>query len=580
MNIRGTKGDEGAPDAILLRDLVASGVLSPDDRDRILARWQDEGGFVTDALLRDGCLGEVQLLRHFATKYATRFVPAAKLSGAAIAEETLAKIPVRVAESEGVLPLWWDPVRLALSVIVAVPFNPGRLSHLKRMTGAQSFDFYVSTGSAVRAAVRRHYYADKQAFERLDEHGAAPPPRRLTATPEERADRERTRVLYASDLDMVVTLRRENARFRIAQELHRRLPPRRDVESQLEAILELVHDLLSADTAVIELVSGKRAWKSRLPDADGAIPRSLLEEALAAPEGLLRNGIGLDGRLPSESIALRGVKSALVMPLRSGEEVLGVLYLESLSAPAAFDENDRALLSAVAANAAAVIHNAELLVQVRKEAEVRTNLSRFLAPELVDRAVEGALELQMEGQQAVVTVLYADIRGFTRATEESGAREIVGVLTRFYDEMTQAVFDEAGMIDKFMGDCVMAVWGAPIPRRDHALRAVRAARDMQRRAEGLTVNGRPLPIGIGIATGPAVMGAIGSSRRLDYTVIGPAVNVAARLCDLAGAGEVVLTGDTRAVAGPDLVAERLPPRPLKGVSGDVVLYRLGPAPHG
>ncbi|MDF1562027.1 MAG: adenylate/guanylate cyclase domain-containing protein [Deltaproteobacteria bacterium] len=567
-----------APDVELVTALVTGQVLRESDIDLVPAAFDERGGgFVCDVLLERGLITETNLLRFFATHLRTRFVVAEKLAAATIEPECLERLPVRLAEELGAIPLWWDAKQETLSCIVAVPLTGQRLSRLRQAvqtSGGKQLHVFLATWSAVAAAQQKHYYANAQAFDDFAASGAGPPPERAPQEPGPEEKSEKTRVLFQNEHENLLALRQENVRFRIAQEFHRRVQVLRGLGPQLEAIVELVFDLLTCDTVVLELSDGTKAHRSHFDDPDTQIPRSLVEEALQSPEGLLRNGIGLDGRATSESVSLKGIKSAMVMPLATPTGNLGILYLESLSAPAAFDENDRKMLAGVAAQASAVIQNSTLLDLVEREAEARTHLSRFLPPQLVDQAVTGGIDLKLESRNTTATILYADIRGFTRATGQLGAEAIVRALTGFYEEMTEAVFERQGMVDKFMGDCVMAVWGAPLPVPEHAHLALLAAREMMQRASRLQLGDAPLRLGIGVASGTVVAGAIGGSRRMDYTVIGPAVNIAARLCDLAHGGQILTTAQTLRAAGKELPTEQLPPTPLKGVAEALDIHRV------
>ena len=546
-------------------------------RDQVEAAWQARGGLVTDALLELGVCTETQFLRYFAVKYATRFITAARLAPTRVPDDVRDRVPVRLAETLGVAPLFYDPRQDILSVAAAVPLTPARLTAVRRAAGVDHLEFYVVTWAAVRAAIRKHYYSDPDAFADIGPGGFGPPPaadaRGAGPRAPHREDPGPLRVGPRHAPGPASGERPLPHRPGLPPAgAHRRRPqaPARPHPGGGHRPLRLGHGGHPPG-------DGELAAKSRLPNPDVHIPSSLVARALKTPEGLLRTGIpAVPAGDTSKSVVARGVKSALVMPLRSADATLGILYLESLSSPDAFDENDRALLEAVSAQAATVIHNAQLLHQARRDALARANLSRFLPPELVEQAVAGSLDLRLEGQSAVVTVLYADIRGFTAATEAVGAGEVVRLLGRFYDEMTQAVFATGGMVDKFMGDGVMAVWGAPLAREDHAARALDAGADMVRRARGLELGGRPLPVAVGVATGEVVMGAIGSARRMDYTVIGPAVNIASRLCDTAGGGEVWLTEATRRAAGlADAATVDLGPKRLKGLAGPLTVHRLG-----
>jgi adenylate cyclase len=183
------------------------------------------------------------------------------------------------------------------------------------------------------------------------------------------------------------------------------------------------------------------------------------------------------------------------------------------------------------------------------------------------------------GERRAVTVLYSDVRGFTGLAETMRPETIAGHLSDYFASMVDLVFEHGGTLDKFMGDALLAVWGAPLSAPEDADRALAAARAMQDECRSLNARWRgqdrpPLAIGIGLHHGEAFAGTIGSPRRLEYTVIGDVVNVTARLCEAASAGEIVLSEALRSrLADPPagISSEALR---VRGRAGSVSVYRL------
>jgi adenylate cyclase len=185
----------------------------------------------------------------------------------------------------------------------------------------------------------------------------------------------------------------------------------------------------------------------------------------------------------------------------------------------------------------------------------------------------------LEGASPEISVLFADLRGFTSASEGLPPTKVVTALNMFLDAMTRAVIEEQGTVDKFMGDCVMAFWNAPRREPRHAERAVRAALLMQQYIdEAMQIEEvAALPVrgcGIGVATGEAVVGNIGSAQRLDYTVIGDTVNTASRLCGVAEAGEVVITEGCAQAVGHAFDLSAMPPVSVKGKEEPLIVFRV------
>jgi adenylate cyclase len=210
----------------------------------------------------------------------------------------------------------------------------------------------------------------------------------------------------------------------------------------------------------------------------------------------------------------------------------------------------------------------------------RSVLDKVVSRDVAEQLVEGSVELGGENRR--VSVLFADIRGFTALTEGMEPQAVIGFLNSCMQRLSDAVDAEGGVVDKFIGDEIMAVFGAPAHQADHAARAVRAAARMQEALKELNrerqARGEPrLGLGVGINSGDAVAGNMGSKNRLNYTVLGTIVNLASRLCVSAGAGEILLTRSTLDEAGPGVRARSMGGRSFKGFSHEVEVFALDPA---
>ncbi|HYO73941.1 MAG TPA: adenylate/guanylate cyclase domain-containing protein [Archangium sp.] len=188
--------------------------------------------------------------------------------------------------------------------------------------------------------------------------------------------------------------------------------------------------------------------------------------------------------------------------------------------------------------------------EVVTQTQVRAALSRYLSPDVVDLVVSNPDQLRLGGERREVTILFADVVGFTKLSEAQPPETIVALLHELFTVATEIIQRRGGIIDKFIGDCVMAVWGSPQSHADDALRAVQAAEDLRR---WLDVGNRrwrarwgiEIQLAIGIHTGPAVAGNVGSEKRMEYTVIGDTVNVAARIESMAQPGQILVSESTR-----------------------------------
>ena len=183
-------------------------------------------------------------------------------------------------------------------------------------------------------------------------------------------------------------------------------------------------------------------------------------------------------------------------------------------------------------------------------------------------------------KQAEVTVLFADLAGFTAFSENSEPEVVADLMEGYFTHAVEAIFSEGGTLDKFIGDCVMAFFGAPMAQEDHALRATRAAILIQDSLDAWNEDreNRGLPVmatRIGINSGPVVVGDIGSNRRVDYTILGNTVNVAARLEEsVAEPGDIVLGELTHHLVGGEIETEVLGDFQLKGLSKKIVAHRV------
>ncbi|HEX9574933.1 MAG TPA: adenylate/guanylate cyclase domain-containing protein [Myxococcales bacterium] len=383
-------------------------------------------------------------------------------------------------------------------------------------------------------------------------------------------------------------LKRDYERLRIGHEFSRYVRLERDLGELLSRILSIAFDLIPADNGVIllrdpgsqELVI--QSMRQRKPGQGKVlVSDTLLKQVQATHQGVLTSDAISDERFStSQSIIALGVRSAMAVPLLSGDEVKGIMFLDSRERVAAFTTKDLEVLSAIAAQASVALENSEYARALEREAEQRAQLSRFLSPALVEQAARGALELGKGGQLTDLTILFSDIRGFTSMSEKLPAQEVVKVLNDYFELMVDILFEHGGILDKFIGDALMGLWGAPVRRPDDATRAVQAAVQMQAKlrefnAERVADGKQPLQIGIGLHTGQVVVGNMGSSKALSYTAIGDGVNLASRLCGVAREEMIVISEECAAKAGKDrFVLEGLPPAKVKNREAPVQIWSV------
>ena len=250
-----------------------------------------------------------------------------------------------------------------------------------------------------------------------------------------------------------------------------------------------------------------------------------------------------------DSIVSQGVRSTICAPLATETSVHGALYADRLDPFGGFKPDDLELISAVAAQTAIAVENARAHERLAREEVARANYSRFLPEYVVKQMLENPESFKLGGVNQTITVLFADIRGFTRISEHAPPEKIVNLLNKYFSAMTDIIFAHGGTLDKYLGDGLLALFGAPTTTPQDAGNALNAAVAMQRRIIGINQELRDegvheIGVGIGLHTGEATVGYIGSERRSEYTAIGDTVNTAARLESNAQGGEILISDAT------------------------------------
>ena len=294
------------------------------------------------------------------------------------------------------------------------------------------------------------------------------------------------------------------------------------------------------------------------------VPRAIADGVAHRQVALLTHDATSDLRTIGASVVRQSVRSAMAAPmLGEGRVTLGLVYVDNLRDAHAFSEDDLGFLVAIAGIAAAAVEREAASARLRTAARVRENFERYFTPRLAERIAAEPGAVSPGGERRHVVVLFSDIRGFTAIAESLPAMMMAAQLNEYFGVMVDCVFRHHGALDKFIGDALMAYWGAPESAVGDSDRALTAARDMQSELAHLNARwaaeGRPtLDVGIGIHCGDAFVGNIGSPRRLEYTLIGDTVNLASRLCALAQGGDILMT---RAVRESLLHAPALRERP-------------------
>lgn len=387
----------------------------------------------------------------------------------------------------------------------------------------------------------------------------------------------------------VDTLRRDYEKLRVSYELARSIGAELDVQKVLERILVGAFQTLNADRGVILLYDDQKQLQPRCvrtrqgnqdPNESVLISSTIVEQVTRTREAVLSSDATVDSRFQgAHSIIMQGIRSSMAVPLLHSNELFGLMLLDSQIATNAFTEKDLQLFQNVANQASIAIQNSLFAKKLEQEAVTRDKFQRLLSPQIAQQVLDGKVDIAKGGEARQTTVLFSDIRGFTSMSESESPQIIVDMLNEYFELMVDVVFKYEGTLDKFVGDEIMALFGAPVGHSDDPKRAVRTALEMmevlgqlnhQRRGRG----DPEIKIGIGINSGEVVAGYLGSSKALEYTVIGDTVNTGARLCSVAKAGEIIISHNTFQHLGDGFECIELPPVNVKGKSQALRIYNV------
>jgi adenylate cyclase len=281
-----------------------------------------------------------------------------------------------------------------------------------------------------------------------------------------------------------------------------------------------------------------------------SISRTITQKVMREKVALLSQDAKTDEQFRgAESIVSQGVRSTICAPLITESNVHGVVYADRFDPFASFSAEDLELISAVAAQTAVTVETVKAHKRLAREEVARANYSRFMPEYVVQQLLENPNSFKLGGVNQKITVLFADIRAFTAFSETENPEKVVGLLNRFFSAMSEIIFAHGGTLDKYTGDGLMALFGAPHATPGDAKNALEAAVAMQKRLVSLNVELEaegfaPIHVGIGLHTGEATVGYIGSDQRSEYTAIGDTVNIASRLESNALGGQILISEAT------------------------------------
>src|SRR5437016_73361 len=367
-------------------------------------------------------------------------------------------------------------------------------------------------------------------------------------------------------------------------EISKDLSTQQELDRLLDKIEKLTRDVMNVDrVSILLLEKGTGELVPRISKGGSAstrVPSSIARKVVEDRVAILSDNTAADERFKGKSILIQNVRSAMCTPLiGTDQKVLGILYVDNLTATHSFSDDDLKFLIAFGSLAAVAIENSQRSEQMRREALVLSNFQRYFSPNIAQVIAQQQDAGRLPSEKRPVVLFFSDIRGFTPMSETMSPDAIATLLTEYFTEMVEVVFEHGGTLDKFIGDAIMALWGAPMAHEDDADRAMRCALDQLAALEKLNAKwkeeGRPeLGIGIGINFGEVFAGNVGSDRRLEYTVIGDAVNTAKRVCDTAGTNEILISEPFYQQLKQPPNVDPLEPIQVKGKSKKIPVYRV------
>jgi adenylate cyclase len=391
---------------------------------------------------------------------------------------------------------------------------------------------------------------------------------------------------------VVLDVAYKNKVFEILVQVAKTLISLDDLETVLDKVMDLIFEYLPVDRGflLLEEQGDLRLRISRFKSGqrmttDGSLPysRTIVDMVVREKVAVLTSDAQQDERFEAgQSIRLQQIRSAMCAPLWNRDSVIGVIHVDSPLHVGTFTERDLDLLTALANFAAVAIERARLHDRVAEEKRIRGRLERYHSPQVVDEIIADvkATGSFKEVRTKTVTILFADLVGFTSWSEKMEAADLAHLLNRFFTLASEAIFSQDGTIDKFVGDAVMAFFGAPIDQPDHPSRAAAVALKVREEVaewnrERASQGKSPLEVRTALNTGEAIVGEIGSARRVEYTVVGNAVNVAARMEEfVAMPGDIVVGPLTYEAIKDAYRVAQLGFFALKGVSTQIPLYKL------
>ncbi|MFN3926048.1 MAG: adenylate/guanylate cyclase domain-containing protein [Pseudanabaenaceae cyanobacterium] len=402
----------------------------------------------------------------------------------------------------------------------------------------------------------------------------------------------------AIKLRSTITLEERNlAKLNILLQIGRELGAMTELEPLLAKLLDLLFQIMEVERGAILLVNPEtgllepKAVKTRHTDRHQRIySQRIVNFIFRTGNAIISNNPQLDSRFPqmdtTDSIVMHAITGSMGVPLKINDRAIGVLYVDNINEVSAYTEEDLDFLAAIAGQATVAIKNALLSEKIRTAAILQAKFARFFPRSVIQQLMTAD---NIEIVESDVTIVFADITNFTELSSAMPPRQVIAMLNQYFTVMVEdIIFPYEGTLEKYIGDALLAVWGAPYQKPDDAERALRASIAMQKalielnqlwqKQHTIPPQFLPLQIHIGIHSGIVAAGNIGSPQLIQYATIGDTTNLTNRICNEAKGGEILLSQSTvdrlDRMFMTDLPLEKLPPTYLKGKTNPIQLYRL------
>ncbi|KAI8836756.1 hypothetical protein CcCBS67573_g05249 [Chytriomyces confervae] len=386
------------------------------------------------------------------------------------------------------------------------------------------------------------------------------------------------------------TMKEDYEKLRLAYELSK-MSLTNDITPLLAKSLDLMFEILPIDRGVVLLVDEttgnlvthyvKVRPGSAQEGKEILLSSTILRRVFDTRISLISRDATEDPSLGmAASVRYGQIRSVICVPLIAHAQVHGILHLDSRDKlNSSFSSKDLSLVKAISNQTAMAIENMILMQEVETKARITEQLSRFLPPHVVEKMADRGGLIQRSGKEMVGTIVFVDIRGFTNLSESLSPGEVVNMLNDYFERLVRVVFKYEGIVDKYIGDALMAVFGTLDEEVDSEYRSVATAMEyietMREMNEERERRGKePIRVGVGVNTGNLLAGFIGCAQRLEYTCIGDAVNTASRMCDAAQSNQVLISEDTYLAVKDWVTVEPVGPRRFKGKKNEVMIYQV------